>query len=81
MWSHGELSPIADEKLIRLVQPGQEPPSPIKNLKRRLGFRRNLARFGLIGKSELSRAVATCAHSDVLVWNPAGEIHTTGSRD
>jgi polysaccharide pyruvyl transferase WcaK-like protein len=81
MWSGGELSPIADEKLIRVVQPGKEPPSPIKNLKRRLGFRRNLARFGLIGKSELSRAVATCAHSDVLVWNPAGEFHPTGSRD
>jgi polysaccharide pyruvyl transferase WcaK-like protein len=76
-----ELASSADESLIRLVQPSKEHPSVISSMKRLLGFRRNLARVGLIGWSELSRAVGTVAQSDVLVWNPAGELHTTGSPD
>jgi exopolysaccharide biosynthesis predicted pyruvyltransferase EpsI len=84
MWSHGELSPIADEKLIRLVQPGQEPPSPIKNLKRRLGFRRNLkftrpeatmrfySRFGALVASRLhSSILAISTGTPVITIEPS----------
>jgi len=65
----------------RLDVTGRELPGFVRALKRRIGLRRNLARFGLIEAAEFHRVLADIAWADLVVWNPAGEIHPGGDSD
>ncbi len=44
------LAPHADEKLVRLEENPRELPLWLRQIKRRIGYRRNLAALGLIGR-------------------------------
>jgi polysaccharide pyruvyl transferase WcaK-like protein len=53
----------------------------VRRIKNFVGFRRNLARFGLIERDEAFSTVSLCGRVNLLMWNPAGEFHPTGNRD
>lgn len=76
-----ELAPFADECLVKLQEDPTELPLWAKKVKRKIGYRRNLAALGLVGKEEAFRAFNTVAWADMLIWNPAGEFHPTGNPD
>jgi len=46
-----------------------------------IGFRRHLARFGLYQSSAYAEGLNTIAWSDLVIWNPAGELHPSGNVD
>jgi polysaccharide pyruvyl transferase WcaK-like protein len=46
-----------------------------------IGFRRHLARAGLYQSSAYPEALNTVAWSDLVIWNPAGELHPNGNVD
>ncbi|QUT05659.1 polysaccharide pyruvyl transferase family protein [Sphingobium phenoxybenzoativorans] len=75
------LAPLAEESLVRLDQSARELQGLARRLKRKIGLRRNLARFPKIGGPALSSTIGTLDWADLLVWNPAGEFHPTGSVD
>ncbi|WP_165799646.1 polysaccharide pyruvyl transferase family protein [Sphingomonas oleivorans] len=75
------LAPLADERLVRLDQTAKELTGRLRQIKRAIALRQNLARLGLIGRDEVARTFDTCRWSDLLVWNPAGEFHPTGNPD
>lgn len=56
-------------------------PGVLANIKRRIGTRRRLSRFGLVGAGAMASVVATLHWAESVIWNPAGEIHPTGSVD
>lgn len=74
-------APLASVDLVKLDQTARELTGPLRKLKRKIAFRQRLARFGLIEKDKLKSGVSAAARSDLLIWNPAGEIHPTGSAD
>ncbi|RYU60422.1 polysaccharide pyruvyl transferase family protein [Methylolobus aquaticus] len=76
--SSGVLAPFANSKTVTLSSRARELPSGLKKIKRLIGFRRNLARFGLIEKTDFKRTLNTCAWCDLFIWNPAGEFHPSG---
>jgi polysaccharide pyruvyl transferase WcaK-like protein len=63
---------------VKLDETARELTGPLRTLKRKLAIRRRLASLGLIERHEVFRAVTACATSDLVIWNPAGEIHPTG---
>jgi polysaccharide pyruvyl transferase WcaK-like protein len=69
-YDHNSVTLRSDVKELR---PG------IRTVKNFVGFRRNLARFGLIERDEVTRTVSLCGQVDLLLWNPAGEFHPTGN--
>lgn len=76
-----DLAPLASEGLVKLDLSAKELPKPIAKVKRLIGVRRRLARFGLVGREAMARYVATSRWADTVIWNPAGEIHPTGNSD
>lgn len=74
----GTLADLASADGVRLDLTAKELPSPIRDLKRRLGVRRRLASLGIIGREELETSLRTLAWADLTIWNPAGEYHPTG---
>jgi polysaccharide pyruvyl transferase WcaK-like protein len=50
-------------------------------VRRTIGFRRHLARFGLYQPSAYAEGLNTIAWSDLVIWNPAGELHPSGNVD
>ena len=77
----GPLTEAASPDRVRLDPSGEEPALAVRRLKRAIGVRRNLARFGLIGREDLRRRLNTLAWADLVIWNPAGELHPTGGED
>lgn len=76
-----KLAPLATEALVKLNLSGKELPRMVARVKRWIGVRRKLARFGLVGRESMACYAATCRWAETLIWNPAGEIHPTGSSD
>jgi polysaccharide pyruvyl transferase WcaK-like protein len=68
----------AELDLVKLDETGKELRGPLRTLKRKLALRRKLAAWGLIERSAPVTAVTACCTSDLVVWNPAGEICPTG---
>jgi len=75
------LPQLADRNMVKLDQSAKELRGALRTLKRKLALRRRLASLGLIERDAPFVAVSACTHSDLVVWNPAGEIHPTGSPD
>lgn len=75
------LSPLADANLVRLNPSGRELPRWLARIKRFVAIRRRLAQLGALGRSHARASIVTVRRADVVLWNPAGEIHPTGSRD
>jgi polysaccharide pyruvyl transferase WcaK-like protein len=74
-----QLAPLADESLVVLDVRGSESlPSWMRTWKRRIDFRARMAAVGLVGKQGAINAVRDCQWPDLLIWNPAGEIHNPG---
>jgi len=73
-----EIAPKASRDLVKLDLTARELPGWLKRIKRAIGFRKRLARLGLMGRDGLYKLGATLDWADLLVWNPAGEIHPTG---
>jgi polysaccharide pyruvyl transferase WcaK-like protein len=67
----------ATAAMVRLDETARELSGPLKRLKRSLGVRRRLAAAGLIERDATSIAIAACATSDLVIWNPAGEVRPT----
>ena len=72
--------PAHDNK-VTLNKKGKELTGTLRKLKQKLAIRKRLAKVGLLGKENVHSIVNTIINSDELVWNPAGEIHPTGSVD
>jgi polysaccharide pyruvyl transferase WcaK-like protein len=68
-------APQASETLVRLDVRGTELKGVLRRAKRRLAVRKRLAVLGLIERAPAVTAVQACADSDLVIWNPAGEIH------
>lgn len=79
--SDGPLADLASAEAVRLDLSARELPSRLRDLKRRLGVRRRLASWGVIGRRDLEACLRTLAWADLTVWNPAGEFHPTGDPD
>jgi polysaccharide pyruvyl transferase WcaK-like protein len=77
----GHLTSMVTSDNVRLTHDPRELPHILKSIKRRVGFRRNLAKWTPIGRGDFERVLNTCAWSEILIWNPAGEIHPTGDRE
>lgn len=76
------LCQTATRDVVKLIDgTDKKLPGFLANTKRRLGARRRLSRIGLVGADAMASVVATLRWAEVLVWNPAGEIHPTGSVD
>ena len=57
-------------------------PSLVKSIKRKIGIRKNLCKFGFIEKENLPICINTISNwADQIIWNPAGEIHPTGDNN
>ncbi len=76
-----EALPEAREGLVKLDETAKELTGFLRNVKRKVALRKTLASLLLIEKPQLLQAVTGCTSSDLIVWNPAGEIHPTGSPD
>jgi polysaccharide pyruvyl transferase WcaK-like protein len=74
----GPLADLASPAAVRLDLSARELPSRLRDLKRRLGVRRRLASWGVIGRRDLETCLRTLAWADLTLWNPAGEFHPTG---
>ena len=79
--ANGHLAPEAGAFPVLLDRTGFEMPAALKSVKRAIGLRRNLAKLGIIGRDQIEQALNTCAWADLLILNPAGELHPTGSVD
>lgn len=73
-----ELADIASEAQVKLDKTAKELPNWFRQIKRKIGFRKRLASFGLTGKEAAAKAVNSCVWADLVIWNPAGEIHHPG---
>ncbi len=72
----------ATPEIVKLIDgTNKKMPGFLANLKRRIGIRRRLSRFGLVGSDAMASVVATLHWAEAVIWNPAGEIHPTGSVD
>ncbi|WP_313606844.1 polysaccharide pyruvyl transferase family protein [Rhizobium sp.] len=78
---NAERLPEAAVDLVILDESAREITGFLRKIKRKLAWRKRLASLLLIEKDHLLSAVTGCAMSDLIVWNPAGEIHPTGSAD
>jgi polysaccharide pyruvyl transferase WcaK-like protein len=78
---HVEALPKAAEDLVKLDESAREITGLLREIKRKIAWRKRLSSLLLIEKNQLLSAVAGCATSGLVVWNPAGEIHPTGSPD
>ena len=74
----GALADPASADTVRLDLSARELPSRLRDVKRRLGLRRRLAAWGIIGRADLETRLRTLAWADLTIWNPAGEYHPTG---
>lgn len=76
------LCQAASREVVKLKDgTNKKLPGFLANTKRRIGARRRLARFGLVGADLMASIAATLRWAEMVVWNPAGEIHPTGSVD
>jgi polysaccharide pyruvyl transferase WcaK-like protein len=75
------LPAAADSTSVVLNPTARELAPSVRRIKNFVGFRRNLARFGLIERDEAFSTVSLCGRVNLLIWNPAGEFHPTGNRD
>jgi polysaccharide pyruvyl transferase WcaK-like protein len=66
--------PIAAVAGVRLDETARELTGPLREIKRKLAVRRRLAALGLIERSAVFVSVTACASSELVVWNPAGEM-------
>ncbi|KAA8601442.1 hypothetical protein F0Z19_1169 [Vibrio cyclitrophicus] len=69
------------ENVVSLNKKGKELTGELRKLKQKIALRKRLAKVGLLGKNDVKTVVNTVLKSDQLIWNPAGEIHPTGSVD
>ncbi|MET0239591.1 MAG: polysaccharide pyruvyl transferase family protein [Sphingobium sp.] len=69
----------ADMNMVRLNLTAKELTGPLRRIKRAIDLRRRLAAVGLIEARSSRIAISACAQADLVIWNPAGEIHPTGS--
>jgi O-antigen/teichoic acid export membrane protein/polysaccharide pyruvyl transferase WcaK-like protein len=79
--SDAPAAPPASMESVQLDRSGRELTGPLRRLKRKLAVRRRLAALGVIERDDVRVAVTACATSDLLIWNPAGELHPTGNVD
>jgi|GEM_PF-2968523 len=70
-----ELVDIANEGQVKLDKTAKELTGWIRKVKRRIAIRKRLAALGLIGKAGAAKAINSCLWADLVIWNPAGEIH------
>lgn len=56
-------------------------PSVLRQVKKAIALRKRLAGAGLIGDQELQSVLHTLKWANLIIWNPAGEFHPTGSVD
>src|SRR5688572_21597234 len=73
------LPPRATRSAVRLDESAKELKGFWRKIKRQLGVRRRLAALRLIEAKDPITTVSACTQCDLLVWNPAGEIHPTGN--
>ncbi|MBB4526527.1 UNVERIFIED_ORG: polysaccharide pyruvyl transferase WcaK-like protein [Rhizobium sophorae] len=78
---NADALPEAREGLVKLDESAKELTGFLRKVKRKIALRKTLSSLLLIEKPQLLQAVTGCTTSDLIVWNPAGEIHPTGSAD
>ena len=69
------------ENIVSLNTKGKELTGGLRKLKQKIAIRKRLAKVGLLGKNDVNTVINTILKSEQLIWNPAGEIHPTGSVD
>lgn len=77
----GPLAPHARADLVVLERSGRTTAPWLRELKHAIGFRRHLTRVGLYQSGAFAKTLNTIAWSDVVIWNPAGELHPGGNLD
>jgi len=75
------LADAAADCNVRIVERPRLRSSLVATLKRRFHLRSRLAAAGLLRRDEARRTFNTISWCDLLIWNPAGEFHPTGSLD
>lgn len=71
----GRLAPRATSVAVELSRRPRTTSPRVATLKRAVGFRRHLARFGLYRRGAFTEALDTIAASELVIWHPAGEVH------
>jgi polysaccharide pyruvyl transferase WcaK-like protein len=77
----GPLAVRARSDSVVLETTGRASTPWVTAVRHTIGFRRHLARLGLYQSSAYPEALNTIAWSDLVIWNPAGELHPSGNVD
>lgn len=72
------LAPIATADRVKLDLTAKELTGWFREVKRKIAFRRRMVRLGLMGKGPAAATVNSLRWADLVIWNPAGEIHPPG---
>ncbi|MCW3848497.1 polysaccharide pyruvyl transferase family protein [Sphingomonas sp. LB-2] len=75
------LSPTADEAMIGLIATPRIRSPLMRWAKRTIRIRSRLKAFGLLQREDADAMLNTLYWADMVVWNPAGELHPKGRSD